>query len=273
VEALIAEANRSGASAGFSLTFTALHAAASADLATYKHPPVWTTSPLELTLTLYNDPSVPPFHIGELPLAVEVAPEVTIIAPPGTGKTTTLLQLAGHVLARSAIIPLFFRLGDWSAGSSGLLASVRERRAFREVSSADIELLAERGRLLLLLDGWNEIDADAQRKLRVEIETIRREYPDVRIIVTTRHQMLDVPISGPRIEIEQLSEDQQIEIARKGFGDAGEKAVDSAWREPGLRELIARPLYLSSLLSIASGGRAPTTKEDVLRLRTGESVW
>lgn len=266
VEALIAEANRSGASAGFSQTFAALHSAASNDLATYKRSAVWTTSPLELTLTLYNDPSVPPFRIGNLPLAVELAPEVTIIAAPGTGKTTTLLQLASHVLARNAIIPLFFRLGDWSAGSSGLLASVRERRAFREASSADLELLAERGRLLLLLDGWNEIDAGSQRKLRVEIETIGREFPDVRIIVSTRRQMLDVPISGPRIEIEQLSEDEQIEIARKGFGEAGEKVVDNAWRESGLRELIARPLYLNSLLSTASGGLAPTTKEDVLRL-------
>lgn len=266
IEALIAEADRSGRSAGFSQTFTALHAAASADLSAYKRSTVWSTSPLELTLTLYNDPSVAPFHISELPLAVEVAPEVAIIAPPGTGKTVTLLQLATYVLARNAIIPLFFRLGDWSAGSSGLLASVRERRAFQEVSNADLELLAERGRLLLLLDGWNEIGAAPQRKLRIEIDKIRREFPDARIVVTTRRQMLDVPISGPRIEIEQLSEDQQIDIARRGYGDAGEKAVDDAWREPGLRELIAGPLYLNSLLSIASGGSAPSTKEGVLRL-------
>ena len=266
IEALIGEANKSGASAGFSHTFTALHTAARADLVAYKRAAVWATSPLELTLTLYNDPSAPAFRISELPLAVEVAPEVTIIAPPGTGKTVTLLQLASHVLARNTIIPLFFRLGDWAAGSSGLLASVLERRAFRGVSNADLESLAERGRLLLLLDGWNEIDAAAQTKLRIEIERIHREFPDVRLIVTTRRQMLDVPISGPRIEIEQLSEDQQMGIARKGYGDAGEKVVDNAWRESGLRELIARPLYLNSLLSLASGGPAATTKEDVLRL-------
>ena len=266
IEALITDADRSGASMGFSQTFTTMHAAASADLATYKRSPFWTTSSIELTLTLYNDPSVQPFHIGELPLAVEVAPEVTIIAPPGTGKTTTLLQLAGSALARNTIIPLFFRLGDWAAGSLGLLASVRERRAFRNVSKADIEALAERGRLLLLLDGWNEIDADAQRKLQIEIDEIRREFPDVRIILTTRRQMLDVPISGPRIEIDQLSEEQQMDVAQKGYGDVGAKVVDSAWREKGLRELIARPLYLNSLLSLASGGTAPTTKEEVLRL-------
>jgi NACHT C-terminal Alpha/Beta 2 len=266
IEVLIGEANRTSASAAFSQTFTVLHAAALADLDTYKRSSGGAVSSVELTLTLYGDPSVAPFRIGELPLAVEVAPEVTIIAPAGTGKSTTLLQLASHVLARNTIIPLFFRLGDWSAGSQGLLASVHERRAFRTVAQVDLESLAERGRLLLLLDGWNEIDSAAQRKLRVEIERIRREFPDVRIIVTTRRQMLDVPISGPRIEIEQLSEDQQVDIARQGYGDAGEKVVDDAWRESGLRELIARPLYLNSLLTVASGGAAPTTKEDILRL-------
>jgi hypothetical protein len=161
-----------------------------------------------------------------------------------------LCHLLIVVLARNAIIPLFFRLGDWAAGSLGLLASIRERRAFRDIGRADLELLAECGRLLLLLDGWNEIDAAAQRKLRIEIDKIRREFPDVRIIVTTRRQMLDVPISGPRIEIEQLSEDQQIDIARQACGDAGEEVVDSAWRESGLRDLIARPLYLNSLLPV-----------------------
>jgi hypothetical protein len=266
VEALIVAENQSGTTPAFAEVFKKVHTAANDDLRAYKRSPVWSKHLAELTLTLFDDNAVPPFHISELPLAVEVAPEVTIIAPPGTGKTTTLLQLAGHVLARNAIIPLFFRLGDWSAGSAGLLASVRERRAFRAVTKNDLDLLAERGRLLLLLDGWNEIDAEAQRKLRVELDQIRREFPDVRIIATTRRQMLDVPISGPRIEIERLSEDQQISIARKGYGDAGEKAVDDAWRDHGVRELIATPLYLQSLLSGALSGTIGTTKEEVLRL-------
>ena len=266
IETLIGEANSTASSGAFSKTFVTLHAAALADLDTYRRSAGLIQSSVELTLTLDGDATVAPFQISEMPLAVELAPEVTMIAPAGTGKTTTLLQLAHHVLDRNAIIPLFFRLGDWSAGSVGLFESVRERRAFRDVTRDDLELLAERGRLLLLLDGWNEIDAAAQRRLKVEIDKMRREFPDARIIVTTRRQMLDVPISGPRIEIDQLSEDQQIDIARQGYGDEGVKVVDSAWRESGLRELIARPLYLNSILSVASGGSAPTTKEDILRL-------
>ena len=221
---------------------------------------------VELTLRLYDDQSAPPFSISELPLAVEIAPEVTVVAPPGTGKTTTLLQLSAHVLAANSIVPLYFRLGDWSAGPLSLLASVHQRSAFKDVSQDDILRFAERGRLLLLLDGWNELDRDARKKLRVEFEQIRLDCPYVRIVVTTRRQMLDVPISGPRIAIEPLSEDQQMAIARAYFDGAGEKIVDDAWRTTGIRELIATPLYLSALLSGGSQGVSPTTKEEVLRL-------
>ena len=55
-------------------------------------------------------------------------------------------------------------------------------------------------------------------------------------------------------------------IAGATFGAAGEKIVDDAWRTPGIRELIAIPLYLSALLSGASQGGRPTTKNEVLRL-------
>ena len=90
--------------------------------------------------------------------------------------------------------------------------------------------------------------------------------PNARIIATTRRQMLDVPVSGPRIAIEPLSEDQQMAIARARFGAAGAKIVDDAWRTAGVRELISTPLYLSALLSGDSHGTSPTTKEEVLRL-------
>jgi hypothetical protein len=55
-------------------------------------------------------------------------------------------------------------------------------------------------------------------------------------------------------------------IAAAQFGAAGEKIVDDAWRTPGIRQLIAIPLYLSALLSSGSQCSSPSTKEEVLRL-------
>ncbi len=73
-------------------------------------------------------------------------------------------------------------------------------------------------------------------------------------------------MSGPRISIEPLPEDQQLAIGAAQLGAAGEKIVDEAWRAAGIRELIAIPLYLSALLLGDSNGARPTTKEEVLRL-------
>jgi hypothetical protein len=103
--------NTSAADADFDKLFKIVHAAAKADLAAYRRAPIWSDYSVELSLRLYDDPSAPPFSISRLPLAVEVAPEVAIVAPPGTGKTTTLLQLARHVLAVNSILPLYVRLG------------------------------------------------------------------------------------------------------------------------------------------------------------------
>ena len=157
-------------------------------------------------------------------------------------------------------------LADWSGSSASLVESLRQRSAFRDISYEDLHHLIKHGRVLLLLDGWNELDETTRRNFRREVDQIRREYPDVRIIATTRRQMLEVPVSGPRIAIEPLSDEQQIAIAYEHSGTEGVKTVDDAWRTAGIRELISVPLYLSALLSTNASGTSPNTKGEILRL-------
>ena len=166
LDSIIAADNACAVDADFDKLFGKVYTAATADLAAYIRAPMWSGNPVELTLRLYDDPTAPPFCISRLPLAVEVAPEVALIAPPGTGKTTTLLQLAINLLGTKSIVPLYFRLGEWSAGSSSLMTSLYQRLAFKDVSQDDVLRLAERGRVLLLLDGWNELDQDFAQKIR-----------------------------------------------------------------------------------------------------------
>jgi hypothetical protein len=266
IDSIMAADNADSADADVDRLFEKVLEAARADLSAHMRAPIWSGSSVELTLRVHDDPTAPSFTISKLPAAVEIAPEVVVVALPGTGKTTTLLQLVAQLLAANTIIPLYFRLGDWTGDPPSLLASVNQRSAFRHVSQGDLLRLIEHGRVLLLLDGWNELDDTTRRKLRLEVQRIRHECPNARIIAATRRQVLDVPISGPRIAIEPLSEDQQMAIARERFGAAGAKIVDEAWRTAGVRELISTPLYLSALLSTGSHGTSPTTKEEVLRL-------
>ena len=62
-----------------------------------------------------------------------------------------------------------------------------------------------------------------------------------------------------------MTEDQQLELTKSLRGADGESLIDHAWRTLGLRELVAIPLYLTTLLKQAPGGNFPTTKEEVLR--------
>src|SRR5262249_1875471 len=133
IGSIITADNLGASNAGLERIFATVHAAADADLAAFMREPIWSNASVELTLRLDDDQKPPSFNISRLPLAVEIAPEVTIIALPGTGKTTTLLQLGRHVLASNSIVPLYFRLGDLTTSSLGLLATLRQRSAFRDV--------------------------------------------------------------------------------------------------------------------------------------------
>jgi hypothetical protein len=182
------------------------------------------------------------------------------------------------LLKTCGAIGLFIPLGEWAVQGQSLLRSLASRAAFRHVSEQELGRVAEQGKLVLLLDGWNELDASSRARLRAELGRMRRELPRLRIVISTRRQVLDVPINGPKVEVEPLTEDQQLEIARALAGEAGEVIVDRAWRTAGVRELVAIPLYLDTLLHRAPQGAMPSTREEVLRFfveeheQTGEHI-
>ncbi|MBE0547759.1 MAG: hypothetical protein IH627_08915 [Rubrivivax sp.] len=221
---------------------------------------------ISLRLRLIESERVTPFVAAGLAAAIGTFNEIVVVAPPGTGKTTTLLQVARSIATNEALVAAFIPLSEWSAQAYTLLQSVVQRAAFAGVREAHLKLLAGAGRLVLVMDGWNELDASSRKRLRSEVQGIQRDFPDVGIVMSTRVQALDVPISGPVVEIEPLSEAQQLAIARAYRGEAGESLLDQAWRTRGLRDLVAIPLYLTKLLLDTPGANLPTTKEEVLRL-------
>ena len=240
--------------------------AAKVDLAGFKRMPGWPTQPTVLNLTMADGDSVQPFSASSLVAAIETFNEIAVIAPPGTGKTTTLLQLVEAVLSRGHSLAVFIPLNEWSVQSESVFRLILRRHAFAGAREEDLKLLAEHARLVLAMDGWNEVDPGSRKSARLEIAALRRDFPDLGIVVSTRLKALDLPISGRRVQIERLAEKQQLEIARALRGPQGESILDQAWRTAGIHELVAIPLYLTALLAHAPGQTFPTTKEEVLRL-------
>ena len=235
------------------------------DLTAFQHMPGWPSHAIALTLKIVDEKSSDAFTASGLASAIEVFGEIAVIAPPGTGKTTTLLQLTEAILDYASSVAVFVPLSEWSTRSDTFLQSLVRRAAFRDARKRQFELLAEHGRLVLILDGWNELDEPSKRRARSEVTSLRRDFPDIRLVVSSRHKAFDIPVDGPVVEVDVLTEEQQLDIAKALRGSDGESLMDHAWRTPGLRELVAIPLYLTALLKQAPGGSLPTTKEEVLR--------
>jgi hypothetical protein len=176
------------------------------------------------------------------------------------------VQVADAIHSTGSSVAILIPLAEWSSRSDTILQSLIHRNAFQGFREQHFMLLALHARLVLLLDGWNELDPASKKRAIHEINALRRDYPLLAVVVSTRHKARDVPISGPTIEIEALSDEQQLEIARSIRGADGETLLDQAWRTPGVRELISIPLYLNALLVSVQGGVMPRTKEEVLRL-------
>ncbi|MCJ2184060.1 hypothetical protein MTR62_15350 [Novosphingobium sp. 1949] len=240
-----------------------LRDAATADLSVFRNTAKWPSTSVPLTLEVEGLSE--PVTTNAIARAVVSLDDLVLVAPPGMGKTTTLFQIAEAMLTDGGGIPLIVPLGDWATEETTVLGSILKRPALRDISEADFRAAASLPGMVLLLDGWNELDADARRRARIQVETLKAELPELGLIISTRRQALDVPFAGTRVDLLPLSEEQQMQIAVAMRGDAGAKIVDQAWRTSGVRDLVTIPLYLSALLLLPENASFPTTKEEVLR--------
>lgn len=243
-----------------------LRAAATKDLDVFKATAKWPRSSVPLTLEVEDFKE--PVTTDALARVVTTLDDLILVAGPGMGKTTTLFQIAAGVLKNASGVALVVLLNEWATEGATLLESILKRPAFAGISEADFRKAAAQPGIVLLLDGWNELDADARKRARMQANALKAELTELGLVVSARkprNQALDIPFSGKRVNLLPLSEDQQIQIARSVRGDEGAELLDRAWRTAGVRELVTIPLYLTALLDLPKGTPFPTTKEEVLR--------
>ncbi|PXX95911.1 hypothetical protein CR157_17080 [Halomonas sp. LBP4] len=256
------EVPRGPAVAGDTQLAARIRTAAEADLKVFQQTVKWPSTSVALTLEVdgFDDPVT----TSALARAVTSLDDLILVAGPGMGKTTTLFQIAEGMLASSKDMPIVVPLGDWATEGATVLESVLKRQAFRGISEDDFRKTAVQHGIVLLLDGWNELDTQSRARARVQVSRLKAELPELGLVVSTRRQVLDIPFGGTRVDLLPLNEEQQMQIAVAMRSDAGAKVLDQAWRTAGVRELVTTPLYLTSLLLLPENAPFPTTKEEVL---------
>lgn len=231
------------------------------DIQAFRSSREWPSNVISLNLALLGDNEQTRITLDGVAKAAGTAEGVCFISPPGTGKTTTLVQLADKII-HDGQIAAFVPLGEWSDRQESFFEFLVHRSAFSTFTPQHFMQIAYHGRLTLVLDGWNELNPDARKRALNDLKMLRREFTQLGIVIGTRRQA--IPISGVVIEIEPLSDEQQLELAHKIRGEEGEALIDQARRTSGVRELISIPLYLTTLLASTPGNTFPKTKEEVL---------
>ena len=108
---------------------------------------------------------------------------------PGQGKSIYLRYLCSRELIHGEKLPVFVELRRLQNGQSlrSLLITALERYGFEGADEDSLDFLLSSGKLILMLDGFDEISEDNSQKIIFEIEDLIEKHEDrLRVLVTSR---------------------------------------------------------------------------------------
>jgi hypothetical protein len=101
------------------------------DIAAFRGAKDWPVHTIALNLTLHVGGRRHGISIEGMANAIDVAETLNLVAPPGMGKTTTLVQLAGTILDLGHVVPALVPLGEWSDRFEDFFNFLTRRNAYR----------------------------------------------------------------------------------------------------------------------------------------------
>lgn len=172
----------------------------------------------------------------------------------GQGKSTFLRYLAACELERSARLPVFVELRRLGAQQSVVDAVIEEMKNLGlEDASADIiEYLGKGSRLVLLLDGFDELSEELVTPVVQELESLSVRNPGLRMIVTSRPE--NAIERSPHFRVFDLAPLAQGEYAqvvakitrKQAIADEIVNGVNQA--QESIARLLTTPLMVSLLV-------------------------
>ena len=195
--------------------------------------------------------------------------QVLLVGRPGSGKSTALTQLLlQEAQGQGDCIPVLVELRYWNEdGVMGLIRSflVKFGMSAAEVDRTTLEGLLRSKKLLLLMDGLNELPSEAGRQ---DVRRFRREFSGVAIVFTTR----DLSVGGDfgiekKLEMQPLTETQMKQFVMAYLPEQSEAML----RQLGgrLREFGSTPLLLWMLCGLfRQTGEIPANLGSVFRAFT-----
>ena len=194
---------------------------------------------------------------------------MTMEAPAGRGKTTTLTQIAER-RASAGTLAFLIHLPAWAQEAPDILEFIAGMEPFRtrSIEAGQLGQLYRSQPFVFLLNGWNEIaEADLQRAT-TGLEMLARDYRSAGILVATRVRQVTPPLPGTtvRTKLKLLTRKQRTEYVFSRAPDITAALLHKLDYDPVLDELTRTPFFLARVVAIAVAGKdVPNTKIGVLR--------
>ncbi|MEK6337531.1 MAG: hypothetical protein AABM67_21635 [Acidobacteriota bacterium] len=188
-------------------------------------------------------------------------------APAGTGKTTTLLQVA-QLYADEGELCFLIDLPLWAKSGNEILEFIVGRREFLShgISAQELASFYPNERFTFLLNGWNEVSDNYSEDSIVALRELERSFPSAGIIVATRTRHISPPlVAAIRAKLQPLTRAQRDQYLTESLGNRAYLLGSTLDSNAVLDDLTRTPLILSEVTTIfASGKPIPPTKMGVL---------
>lgn len=199
-------------------------------------------------------------RISELK-AVEQYDKLMVLGKPGAGKTTFLKSLAlkcsGGEL-HSGLVPIFISLKDFGDNpkNHALLDYIIERLSYYEIESEEIKQLLKQGKMIVLLDGLDEVKEERNKYVLAEITKFSDRYDKNRFVITCRIAAQEYTLDKfTEVEVADFDEEQIDTFVKKWFQcskkeekeEKAKKFRRNLDNQPRIKELATNPLLLTLL--------------------------
>jgi len=186
----------------------------------------------------------------------------------GQGKSIFMRYLTFQEAKQGERIPLFYelrRLDDSETLSNALSKQINNW--ITEFKESDFDRVAKTGKLVLFLDGFDEVPHDKVKKLLNEIEGWCERYPNMQIVISSRPEA-DIQLSN-YLKVFKLSEyifyEQSILIDKLVEESESKKLLKRAIKDSNteIQELLKTPLMVTLFVMNYRGSlEIPTNQHD-----------
>ena len=203
-------------------------------------------------------------HVDDLRDAIRGHRRIILLGDPGSGKTTTLWRLAYDYATTAredaqAPLPVLVPLGGCTDNGPFDACLAHHLGSLAPY----LETYRSSGRLILLLDGLNEMPQADYTERVGHIQDVLNRYPDGTTVITCRALDYVVELKQlQKVEVSPLDETRMRDFLHNYLGETAGERLLQAMEQTGLRALGHNPYLLLMTAQVYAGaeGKLPANR-------------